>query len=153
MTDQVDADELRRLYLTEQLPVADIADRLGRSESGVYRALARHGVPLRGLVDGRREWGDVLTREALVELLSVWTPYRIAQLLKCDPATVDEWMAYHGLSTVLTEGQRAEYRRWYDDEGLSITEVAARAGIGKRTARRHLLESGVAMRPRGRRRV
>lgn len=147
----VDPEELRRLYEAERLPVAEIAERLGVTESGIYRALDRHGIPPRGYVDGRRSWGATFTREALSELLGMgWAPNKIATIVGCDRSTVDEWMAYHGLSDVLSEARRAEYRQWYEVEGLSITQVAERAGVGRRTARRHLLESGVTMRPRGR---
>lgn len=149
-TSHIDVAVLRRRYVDDAAPVAVIADELGVTVSTVHRALRREGVEPRG-VTGRAEWGDVLTPEMLEGCLSEGMTVReIAADAGCDHVTVREWMARHGLSDALTAREREAYRSWYEREGLSVAAVAERAGIGRRTARRYLLEAGVALRPRGR---
>lgn len=146
----IDPDHLRRRYLDDGAPVAEIAAEIGRDPAAIYRALRRDGIPLRGHPD-RRDWSEILTYEYLDECQSAGMGTGdIAQAVDADWSTVAEWEARHGLSDRVDEQDRALVRRWYVEEGCSIAEVARRAMIGTRTARRWLLEAGVTLRPRGR---
>lgn len=95
--------------------------------------------------------GDILTEDRLREAVEAGSSQRdIARAVGCHPQVVAEHLARTGLSATLTRAQQRNLRRWYLRDGLSIEEVAKRAGVGERTARRQLLEAGVQLRLPGR---
>lgn len=137
--------------------VREIAVECEVVESTVHRALTAAGVERRP-----QHWGSVLTREFLASvthLSDIEVAERVGVIALGDPAErrkhgaeiVREWRAKYGLGDPLDVDARNELRRLYLDEGLSVTQVAGRLGIGERTARRRLLAAGVPLRGRGRR--
>lgn len=146
----IDPDTLRRRYEVDGATVDVIAAEMRRDRRAIYDALHRDGIALRGRHD-LRSWGDVLTVDYLSWCRSQgWSDYRIGVEVGCDGATVAEWLAVHGLSDRFSRSERARARRVYE-AGATIPEVAERFGVGRRTARRLLLEAGVTLRPPGRR--
>lgn len=146
----IDPDLLRQRYSVDGATVDEISAEIGRDRRAIYTALHREGIPLRG-TPGVSEWGDVLTHDYLSACADDgWSTYRIAQEVGADWSVVAEWQAHHGLADRVDDATLDLVRRWYEVEGCSINEVARRAKIGRRTARRWLLEAGVTMRPRGR---
>lgn len=140
-----DAGWLAARYLTDRATVAAIAAEAGCSNSAVWLALRRHHIRLRG-VAGRQAWGDTLTYEFLAARRAGGHK-EVGREVGCHSATVREWRAYHGLLDV--DAPLDRLAGWYAD-GVSIDEVARRAGVGQRTARRYLLAAGVQLRPPGR---
>lgn len=147
----IDADRLRQLYSVDKATVDEIAAEFDRDRRAIYDALHREGIPLRGRHD-QQSWSEVLTADYLAWCMSRgWSDYRIAAEVGASSPTVTEWRARHGLGDSFTTEQRKRAHQWYTDEGCTIDEVARRAKIGKRSAKRLLLEAGVELRPRGRR--
>lgn len=141
---------LDQAYAVEQRAVADIADEAGADPSNVWRALARHRIPLRGRGDVEN-WAAYLTPDVLQPYLDDgWSAAAIGRDLGCNHSTVIEAMARHQLLDV-DPAEARQLHRWYERDGLSIAEVAARLGCHPRSARRRLLAAGVTIRPAGRR--
>lgn len=146
----IDVDELRRLYLDEELPTGEIATRLGMSSSGVGAALHRYNIPIR-----QRGVALTISRDELQQHLD-------------DGLTNTEIAAQHDVATqAVTLRLRTEQMRrhpktptWtkptppkltlrdlYVDQELSLADIAVRYGVPHATVRRWLHKNGIERRP------
>ncbi|HVA61633.1 MAG TPA: hypothetical protein VNG13_14020 [Mycobacteriales bacterium] len=146
----VDAATLRRWYVDEGLSCAQIAARIRFSASGVAGLLARHGIPARrfagsrpvvpdpGLVDTLRE----LHHQQRLPLVEV------ARRMGLSVDQVKLRMVRGGLSILPPQRSRlgltAEVlTEWHVEQGLTVPEIAARAGCNQATVRELLHRFGV----------
>lgn len=136
----IDPEWLREEYLKKRTPVAEIAAQAGCGRSAVWRALRRHGIPVRG--DTRPN--PASSAAWLQARLDRGATYRdMAAEAGVAISTIHNWIAQAGLAE--PPETAAELRRWYA-QGLSIEDIARRMGISVFTARRDLHAAGVKLR-------
>lgn len=148
---RIDGDELRRLYVDEQMPTGEIAARLAMSTSGVGSALHRHNIPIRKkgapLTITRNELqqhlDDGLTNAEIAALHDVAT-YAVTLRLRSEkmrrpPAT---------LPSTKPTPPRNILRDLYVDQALTLADIAVRFGVPHATVRRWLDKNGIERRPR-----
>ena len=141
---RVDVDLLRRLYVDEGLPVADIADRLGISED-----LVRSRVSNARLRRVRTDHSAIVVR-----LYRRGQSIRvIAGTLDLHPRTVWRLLDEAGMERrpVGSLGRRlrkADLQRLYVRGGLSMAEVARRLDVHEDVVRRNLDRLGLPRRDR-----
>ena len=139
---RVDVELLRRLYVDEGLPVADIAERLGCSE-GLVRSRVSHA----GL---RRVRTDHSARVVRLYRRG-WSIRAIAQKVGVHHRSV--WRILDGAGVarrpVGSRGRRlrrADLQRLYVREGLSLAEVARRLDVNVDAVKRNLDRLGIPRR-------
>lgn len=108
-----DEEVLRRLYIEQQLTMAEVADTLKCSRQAVEEWIHRHGIETRSR---NPETPEELTERATLRKLYVeegMSTYQIADSLDCAPSTVFDWLQEHGIDTRSVGSQPGElHHRW-----------------------------------------
>lgn len=111
-----DASTMRHLYLTEELPIVVVAERLGCSRKTVQRWLKRHGIESRGHSQEPRNKLD-LDEERIRDLYEnqMWSGSEIAEEMGCDPPVIYKRLRRMGIERrEHGEAIAARYRRSSD---------------------------------------
>lgn len=108
-----DAEVLLRLYVEQQLTMAEVADTLRCSRQAVEEWIHRHGIETRSR---NPELPDELTEPETLRKLYIedgMSTYQIANSLGCAPSTVFDWLREHGIETRSVGSQPGElHHRW-----------------------------------------
>ena len=140
---------LERRYRYDAATVATIAAEAGVNVSTVHRALARHGITLRGPL-GRRTLVDVSNRTVRATVRKAETLTDAARALGVDLETLRARLARMGDRPWPGGKEGAEEMSADYAAGLSLVAIAEAQGVSTRTVRRRLAAAGVDMRSRGR---
>lgn len=142
-------EELRRLYVEEQLTTGEIARRVGLSSSGVWKLLTRAGVPMRQRGVQPRLAEDDLRRWYEDEGLST---IEIAKRTGMSSSGVHSALVRAGIprrplvGTELTiDDQTLE--QLYVVERIGSDELAERFGVATWAVRRRLRQAGIVRPP------
>ena len=97
--------EIRRLRLDENLTLSEISKKLGASPSTIHRRIQEMKLPTRPrtgnwAVAALKEMG----KEELESLYSSMTSHEIAEVIGCNPATVNRTLARKGIQRRQTKG-------------------------------------------------
>ncbi len=156
---------LRRLYVTEDRPLDDLAERYRVGRPTVRGWLDAAGIPIRTRsAAGRRRQLDPPPRRTLAALATQCLSVpQIAGQLKVSPSTARRWLAEAGLTPprstlknrprgAATRARRPtcrELHQLYVERGLSVADTSAQLGVSTHLTRTWLLEDGIALRPPG----
>lgn len=143
---------LRRLYTDEGLTVAAVAARLGVAHGTAHKWLIAAGVPMRPpLATTRTDIDDEDIRRLYTS--EGQTAAEIAAHLGCPTTTVYNRLQRLGVPRrPALPRQRArptddELRRLYEDEGLSLRQLARRFSVSAQAVRNWLVAAGIPRRP------
>ena len=164
----VDPATLRRLYVTEDRPLAELAATFRVGTKTVSGWLSDAGIPIRTKADGgrRRQLQPPPAGELRRLAGSGLSVPRIARELGVSPITAARWLREAGIprpagslknrprgaDRPLTPPTPDELRRLYLTDGLSIATIAGRLGVGAHLVRMWLADAGIPTRPAGGRR-
>lgn len=112
-----DEEVLRRLYLEQQLTMAEVAETLQCSRQAVEEWIHRHGIETRSR---NPERPAELTEPETLRKLYVedgMSTYGIADSLGCVPSTVFDWLRQHGIETRSVGSQPGELHHRWDGGG------------------------------------
>jgi DNA-binding CsgD family transcriptional regulator len=156
--DPLSADVLRRLYVDERLPIAEVARRLDTSRDKVALRLRRYGIPVR---PGGREPADPKLGETVAELyvgrgLSVdevgqqvgISAQRVRNLLRAAGVALRP-PPPRPLPPGLEPLTRELLVELYVEQRLTMAEVAERVGGSASRVGAALDQHGIPRRPRG----
>jgi len=139
---------LRKLYEHDGLLLGDIAKRLGCDARVVRREMEEHGIQFRRT--RVRISCEELRRLYDAQRLSI---EKVAKHLGHHPKTIRRRMQECGIKVRSRSeaGTRIhipenELRRLYEDEELSVKEIARRLGYDERTVRRNMKRYGIPIR-------
>ncbi|NEU59003.1 helix-turn-helix domain-containing protein [Halorussus sp. MSC15.2] len=108
-----DEEVLRRLYVEQQLTMAEVADTLQCSREAVEEWIHRHGIGTRSRNPDVPE--ELTDRDTLQKLYieAGMSTYQIGEKLDCAPSTVFDWLREHGIETRSVGSQPGElHHRW-----------------------------------------
>lgn len=131
---KITEEELRKLYLEDDLTVNEIATLKGTSRQTVYNTLDRYGIPRQKKSKIYRMFNEERVREILGTGV---TATEAARQLGVPVSTLRKYAKDKGIKTrnelyadALTE---ENLRKWYLDEKMSMTEIAERIGCNYNT--------------------
>lgn len=108
-----DEEVLRRLYVDQQLTMAEVAETLRCSRQAVEEWIHRHEIETRSRNPDVPK--ELTERDTLQELYveNGMSTYRIAKSLDCAPSTVFDWLEEHEIETRSVGSQPGElHHRW-----------------------------------------
>ena len=158
-------NRLRHLYLDRGLTPEEIAGQYGCSAGTVRYHLKRYGIPLRSPADVAQARAIHIPKATLEELYvrQGLSGRDVARRLGCDKSVVYRELARHGIpqhsretmsrilraKVALRDGIAEEtLRRLYEEEQLSVNQVAERLGVSPNTVIRRMDELGIKRRSR-----
>lgn len=158
-------DELHRLYVVEDRPIADLMTHYRVGKSTVSSWLRAASIPIRSRADGgrRRQLQPPPTEQLQRWCQEGWSIPQIQRELRVSRSTTERWLTEAGLtarrvssrnclrgSTVpVVPPERTELDRLYVREGLSVDRTAERLGASRHLVRNWLAEYGIALRAAG----
>ena len=167
MKQNIDIDEVKRLYYDEKLSVSAVAQELDVPINSVQKAMQQHGLKRRSRKEARvlRDPPvmsqidiDEIKRLYYDEKLSVSAVAQRVEIPKC---RVQKAMQQHGLRrrsrkeaqglrvpTVMSQIDVNEIKRLYYDEKLSVSAVAQRMGVPINRVRKAMQQHGLKRRSR-----
>lgn len=156
---------LRRLYVTEDRPLADLAARYRVGRPTVRGWLDAAGIPIRSHRDGgrRRQLEPPPSHELAALAEQCLSLAQVAQQLQVSPSTAGRWLDEAGLAPPRSSLKdrprgaavrarrptRSELRHLYVGRGLSVAATSAHLGVSTHLTRTWLLENGIDLRPPG----
>lgn len=156
---------LRRLYVTEDRPLADLAHRYRVSRPTVRGWLDAAGIPIRTRSEGgRRRQLQPPPRRTLTALATqCLSGAQVAGQLQVSPSTARRWLAEAGVTpprstlknrprgaaTRARRPTRSELHQLYIERGLSVADTSAQLGVSTHLVRTWLIEDGIDIRPPG----
>jgi DNA-directed RNA polymerase specialized sigma24 family protein len=150
--------EVSELYVQQHLTPQQVADRLGVSYSTVLRRLEKAGVTLRSASGSPAD--SALLAETVRLYRSGLSTTEVAARMEVVPSTVryrliraGEPLREPGGRSSVNAAQVAEMVRLYDEQSLSLQDVADAVGVEATTVRRQLKRAGVPLRGPGRPRL
>ena len=123
-----DADNLRSLYIEEDLTTREVGEKLGCSRKTIENWLKKHDI------EKSKPWEDEERLRSLRQ--QGMSESDIADELGCSQATVHNWLNEFGIDTSRTRTEQA----WHDEETLrelyveskmTMDEVASELGCGR----------------------
>lgn len=149
--------EIRRLYEEDGLTVQGIADRFAVSWTAIYNRLLGAGVKIRPLTHNRKHVDRDLLYDAYV-VRGLTLAAAAAELGVSKTKISDELNRFKiprcgpGGHLRKQKYDLAELKRLYEEEGLTIRQIADRLAIPHQTINQRLVRSGAKMRSHHRRR-
>jgi len=142
---------MRDLYVEQQLPAAEISDKLDCAKSTVITWLEKHGIEVRNRNSGTYPWQD---KDRLVQMYHEdgLDQYEIADELGCKQVTIAKWFKKHGIETYWETVGKLRDEDWlreqYVKNGLSQHQIADKLDCGQmsvsRWCRKHNIETDKA---------
>ncbi|MES3161476.1 MAG: helix-turn-helix domain-containing protein [Halorubrum sp.] len=138
-----DADNLRSLYIAEDLTTREVGERLGCSRKTVWNWLRKHDI------EKSKPWKDEERLRALRQ--QGMSEAGIADELDCGQATVHNWLTEFGIDTSRTRTEQP----WHDEETLrelyvesemTMDEVASKLGCGRQAIEEWIHRHGIETR-------
>lgn len=141
---------LKRLYITEQKSLNEIARMFGRSYTFVRNRCINYRIKLRPINYKKIKFNksDILKLYVQEDK----TPREIAQIFKCTPNTVRKRFRKYGilLKDKRIKGlEKAQLQKLYVNEGKSLKEIANLIGCSHETVRKRCNQHGIQLRRMG----
>ena len=150
MIEGLNKETLKRLYITEQKSLNEIAEIFGRSFTFVRHKCINYRIKLRP-----NNYKMIKFKKSVLLRLYVQEdkpPREIAQIFSCTPVTVRNKFRQYGIplkDNKIKGLNKAQLQKLYVNEGKSIHEVAKIMGCSHETVRKRCMQHGIKLRPIG----
>ena len=144
----LDDDEIRKLYIEEEISIVQIGEKLGASDRIISYRLKKQGIKLRSKGKRRDDLDDEEIKKLYIkEGLSI---YQIGEKLGASDRTISNRLKKQGIK-LRSKGRSCndlddeEIKKMYIEEGLSTVQIGEKFGVSSPTISKRLKKQGIKL--------